>query len=134
MTQSTLTCIAIDDDPLFLAKLDAFIEEITWLHLVDKFTNPVQAATAIVKQCPEILLLDIEMPYIDGYEMLDWITPKIDKLHPRPHVVVISGKRDNLFYFNDKEILCSIFKSELTEPGVLEQAIKNALPTTDPTN
>ena len=77
-------CVAIDDDPLFLRLLETYFKEINDFELAGCFSNPVKGALGIVQLKPDILLLDYEMPYIDGFEMLSMIKDK-------PKVVVISG-------------------------------------------
>lgn len=85
------TCIAVDDDPILLRKLEVYIEKIPWITFLESHYNPVQGATAIVKQQPDIILLDIEMPHIDGYYLIDWIQPKLAALENPPQVIVISS-------------------------------------------
>ncbi len=87
----TYQCIAIDDDPLFLRKMEVYIDEIPWLHLTKTFTNPVQGATAIISDKPDLVFLDIEMPYIDGTYLVDWIEPKLAGLDRRPQLVIVSS-------------------------------------------
>ena len=88
---NSYTCLAVDDDPLFLRKIEIFIEDISWLSLLESHTNPVQGATAIISKQPEIVLLDIEMPHADGNYLLDWIGPKLKSLENPPKVIVISS-------------------------------------------
>lgn len=79
-----ITCMAVDDDPLFLRLLESYFSEIEDLDLIKVYDNPVRAALGIVKYKPEVLLLDYDMPYLDGFEMVSMITDP-------PKVVVISG-------------------------------------------
>ncbi len=80
----TYTCIAIDDDPLFLKMLQVLIAEIPELELLSTFTNPVDGVMAAVKQKPDLMLVDYEMPYLDGFESLEIM----DQL---PKIIMISG-------------------------------------------
>ncbi|WP_425389917.1 LytR/AlgR family response regulator transcription factor [Ekhidna sp.] len=79
-----ITCIAIDDDPLFLHSLKAHFSEYEDLELVATFQNPVNGIMKVVKFKPDILLLDLEMQYLDGFEALD----SLDK---KPKVIMISA-------------------------------------------
>lgn len=85
------TCISIDDDPLFTRKLEAFVEEIEGLELIDTFNNPIQGATAVIKQNPDILFLDMEMPHTGGGYLMDWLDPKLQTMEKQPKVIIITS-------------------------------------------
>lgn len=87
----SLTCLSIDDDPLFSRKLKVFTDEIDWLEIKETYTNPVQGATAILQQKPDIVFVDIEMPYMDGEYLVDWLQPTLEQLSDPPRIVVISS-------------------------------------------
>ncbi len=77
-------CIAIDDDQLFLRMIETYFEEMDSAKLMASYDNPVKGALGIVQLKPDVVLLDYDMPYIDGFEMLGM-------LRTRPKVIVISG-------------------------------------------
>ncbi|HHP7240762.1 MAG TPA: LytR/AlgR family response regulator transcription factor [Cyclobacteriaceae bacterium] len=110
-----ITCIAIDDDSLFLITLEAFIDKIPNVELLDKFESPVDGAQAIVKLKPDLVLLDYEMPYLNGFETLEMLDKK-------PKIMVISGHNS---IPEDKEISVDYFmnKLDLKEAKDLEKAI-----------
>lgn len=83
-----IRCIAIDDDPLFLKLLQNYFQEFEGLDLMETHQNPVDGVMAVVKKKPDVLLLDIEMPYMDGFETLS----TLDKM---PKIIVISGHLNN---------------------------------------
>ena len=79
-----ITCIAIDDDPLFLQLLKAFFDDFDDMNLVATYQNPVDGIMQVVKQKPDVLLIDLEMPYLDGFETLDTLDKK-------PKIIMISA-------------------------------------------
>lgn len=81
---SKYTCIAIDDDPVFLRILDAYINKIDYLQLLGTYSNPIEGARGVAKMKPDLLFIDIEMPYLDGYET-------ISTLEKKPKIIVISS-------------------------------------------
>ncbi len=85
------TCISIDDDPLFVRKLEAFIEEIDWLDFIDGYNNSIQGATAMISKSPDILFLDMEMPHAGGAYLMDWLEPKINSMDRKPVVIVVTS-------------------------------------------
>jgi len=82
-----ITCIAIDDDPLFLQIMDALIDEMDDVQLLGSCQNPVDGIMEVVKKKPDILFIDLDMPYLDGFETLDTLDKK-------PKVIMISAHVD----------------------------------------
>lgn len=65
----TLNCIAVDDEPLALGLVAAFIEQTPFLNLVGRFSNAVEALRAIHAQKIDLVFLDIQMPDLNGIEL-----------------------------------------------------------------
>ncbi|MBI9060881.1 MAG: response regulator transcription factor [Marinilabiliaceae bacterium] len=80
----TLTCIAIDDEPLALAKLKAIIAQIPYVELKETFSNCIDAIPYLTAQSPDILFLDIQMDHMTGIQLLE-------KVKVKPHVIIISA-------------------------------------------
>ena len=114
-----IKCLAIDDDALFLKLLKAFFEDIKSAELISTYSNPVEGIMACVKEQPDVLLLDLEMPYLDGMEALE-------TLDNPPKVIVISGHLDGSQAVHipiDK----FLSKSDVKSSEVLEQAINEVV-------
>ncbi|WP_421879810.1 response regulator [Marinoscillum sp.] len=86
-----LTCIAIDDDVLFLKSLQAYLSKIALIDLKQTFTNPVQGAKGILQIKPDLIFTDYEMPLVDGDYLIDWIKPNIDRMDKRPVIILVSA-------------------------------------------
>ncbi|MBN1769233.1 MAG: response regulator transcription factor [Prolixibacteraceae bacterium] len=67
---SKFTCIAIDDEPLALAKVVSFIEKSPLLELVKSFSDARLGAEYMLQNKVDILFLDIEMEALSGIELL----------------------------------------------------------------
>jgi DNA-binding LytR/AlgR family response regulator len=65
-----LKCVIIDDEPIARKVLQEYIEEIDFLELVGQAENPLKAMTILNAQDIDILLLDINMPKINGIDFL----------------------------------------------------------------
>jgi len=70
----------VDDEELALKRLSRMLNATGRVEIVGAATDPVEAATAILRANPDVLFLDIEMPAMTGFEMLA-------KLDPQPIVV-----------------------------------------------
>jgi two-component system, LytTR family, response regulator len=72
----TMRCITVDDEPLSLAKIKGFVEQVPYLTLVASFSSAV-AAMAYLKENPvDLVFLDIQMDNLTGIQMLEIIEPK----------------------------------------------------------
>ncbi len=66
-----LNLILIDDEPESLQYIASLVELYTpELNITGKFTDPLEGLEAILKTPPDLLLLDIEMPGLTGFELL----------------------------------------------------------------
>ncbi len=109
-----LTCIAIDDDHLFLKKIEEYLDNNSKIKLLQTFDNPIKGATAIMTLKPDVVLLDFKMPYMDGQSLIDWITPKISEMEDPPAFIIISS-----FQLSETDLLHShgfINKSDINDP------------------
>ncbi len=64
-----LNVIVIDDSAVQLALSSKLIEKNEHLQLVGTFTNPFLALNTVNSQDIDLVLLDIEMPEIDGFSL-----------------------------------------------------------------
>ncbi|MDD4230512.1 MAG: response regulator transcription factor, partial [Dehalococcoidales bacterium] len=57
-----------DDHILIRAGLKALLEEKSDIHVVDEASNGVEAVSSFIKHKPDVVILDISMPVMDGLE------------------------------------------------------------------
>ncbi|OOQ60056.1 LytR/AlgR family response regulator transcription factor [Mucilaginibacter pedocola] len=65
----TINCIAVDDEPLALGLVCAFIEQTPFLKLVGKYGSAVEALGGLQANKVELIFLDIQMPNLNGIEL-----------------------------------------------------------------
>ena len=71
-----IRCIAIDDEPKALDIIKSHVARVAFLSLERVFTDP-PAATAFLNANPvELVFLDINMPGLDGLQLLERVTKK----------------------------------------------------------
>ena len=68
--------ILVDDENLCLDVLETLIKEyIPALKLIGRYQNGEEAIPAILNGQPDIIFMDIEMPIMNGFELLDRLKP-----------------------------------------------------------
>jgi DNA-binding LytR/AlgR family response regulator len=75
-----LKCIAIDDEPLALEIITAYIEKVPFLKLLRTFDNAIESIDFIRKNKVDLMFLDIEMESLSGIQL-------IHALKERPEVI-----------------------------------------------
>jgi two-component system, LytTR family, response regulator len=66
----------IDDEPLALQRLRRLIQEENDVELVGEGQNGMQAVELIGKYGPDLVFLDVQMPELDGFGVLDVVGPE----------------------------------------------------------
>jgi len=84
--KQNLSCIIVDDDPVSRKILERLC--ITGnIDILAQFPGALEALPFLQQQCPDILFLDIDMPVVSGFNLLD-------KLDTHPCVVITSGNTE----------------------------------------
>jgi two-component system LytT family response regulator len=66
-----INCIAIDDEPLALLKLEGFIKKVPDLNLIRTFDNAIEAIGWLKENSTELIFLDIQMEQLTGIQFLE---------------------------------------------------------------
>jgi two-component system LytT family response regulator len=71
-----LKCIAIDDEPLALQQVAAYVQKIPYLELVGQCSSAFQALDLLENQPVDLMFVDINMPDLNGLEFVKSLTQK----------------------------------------------------------
>lgn len=82
-----IKCIIVDDEPLAIEIIEAYIEKIPYLELVGKFTSGIEALQYLKNNNVDLLLLDIQMPDLTGIQLMRVLT--------EPPMVIFTTAFDN---------------------------------------
>ncbi len=66
-----INCIAIDDEPLALSKLESFIIKVPDLKLIRTFDNAIDAIGWLKENSTDLIFLDIQMEQLTGIQFLE---------------------------------------------------------------
>lgn len=74
-----ITCIIIDDEQLARRRLIRMLQPFALFRILAEASNGQEGLELVDELCPELIFLDIEMPLLNGFEMLSRLThqPKV---------------------------------------------------------
>jgi DNA-binding LytR/AlgR family response regulator len=82
-----LNCVVVDDSSLQRIVITKLVNNHPNLHLVGDFSNAIEAKNCITVNSVDLVLLDIEMPIINGFDF-------IDGLKLKPQIIFITSKAE----------------------------------------
>jgi two-component system, chemotaxis family, response regulator PixG len=86
--KKNFTIICVDDSPVMISAVKSFLDE--QIFSVIGIDDPLKALMQIIRVKPDIILLDIEMPNLDGYELCSLLR-KHSYFQHTP-VIMVSGR------------------------------------------
>lgn len=84
--RASKTVVVADDDPLVAMMISDFLKKKDFGAVVTAH-NGEEALQAFRSHCPDVMLVDLEMPVLDGYAVLETVRQE----SPATPVIVISG-------------------------------------------
>jgi DNA-binding LytR/AlgR family response regulator len=82
-----LNCIVVDDSAVQRITITKLVNDSKSLNLVGDFANALEAKNCINNNTIDLIFLDVEMPLINGFDLLDGLKSK-------PQIVFITSKAD----------------------------------------
>lgn len=81
-----IRALIVDDELHAREEMAALVAETGAIDVIGTCGNGIDALKLINKLRPEVLFLDIQMPVVDGFELLSMVTPEF-----MPHVVFVTA-------------------------------------------
>jgi DNA-binding LytR/AlgR family response regulator len=85
-----LRCIIVEDDTMSMSLLQNYCKKTEGFELVGSFPNAEEALEFLQQNQVELIFLDVEMPGINGFQLLDQLTYT-------PYVILTSSKTEYAF-------------------------------------
>lgn len=85
---SKLKCVIVEDSEIQRITLERIIKSHPDLVLVTTFRNAIEAKNGINNRAIDLVFLDIEMPLISGFELLE-------TLNYKPQIIIVAGKTEH---------------------------------------
>ncbi|WP_194850409.1 LytR/AlgR family response regulator transcription factor [Nonlabens antarcticus] len=129
MTDTLLKCFVVDDSSIQRLAIVKLIENHPNLKLIGEYSNAIETKTAIKDAGVDLIFLDVEMPILTGFDLLDDITEK-------PGVIFVTGqtkyafkafdysaidylqkpiKKDRFLYAVERALLAHKMRTEMVE-------------------
>ncbi len=121
LSKSTYTIACIDDSPTVLNAINSFLDDKSFSVVM--INDPVRALMQVVRIKPDLILLDVEMPNLDGYELCSLL--RKHSLFKTTPIIMVTGNTGFLDRakaklvrasgyltkpFNQSELLKMVFK------------------------
>lgn len=98
-----LRCIITDDEPVARKGLQGYVEKLDFLELVAVCEDAIHLSNVLKTEQVDLLLLDIEMPYMSGIELLSSL------VNP-PRVIITSAYTQYAIKGYDLEVVDYLLK------------------------
>lgn len=80
-----INCIVIEDEPLALKKIEEYIQQVDYLHLLKGFSNALDALSFLKsEERVDLIFLDIRMKKLSGIQFLE-------SLQRKPKIIITSA-------------------------------------------
>lgn len=115
-----LKCIVVDDEPMARSALQRLCETHESLQLIATCEDATQALKIIEEQPIDLIWLDVEMPGLSGFDLLD-------RLPVTPQVILTTSKTDYAFDAFQYQV-SDYLKKPITQPR-FKMAVEKILTT-----
>ena len=123
MEQKKISVLMADDHTLFRKGMSMMVKTFPGIGKVQDVENGKLALDELAKEKYDILLLDLEMPVLDGWETAKKVVTKF----PDVHIIMIS-MHDSLKLISDLiEIGVHSYLLKSSDPSEVQRAIKSVL-------
>ena len=116
-----LRILVADDQASFRQKMQEMTQSIPWASIVAEAKNGLEAIELVKRHRPDVVLMDIVMPGIDGIEA----TRRIKEIAPQTKVIAITAYDNREFPKQSVEAGADIFiKKEELDSETLRECLE----------
>jgi two-component system, LytTR family, response regulator len=124
-----LRTLIIDDEPLARNRMKKLLATVSDIEIAGEAENGAEAITKIEEHRPDLLLLDVQMPDLDGFAVL-----KMVEVKPMPYVIFVTAFDQyavDAFEANAIDYLLKPVARERLERAIKKVAEKRRSPRSD---
>ena len=86
----TLNCVVVDDSAIQRLSIVKLVENHPSLNLIAEYSSALETKNGLNTNQVDLIFLDIEMPVLNGFELLD-------VLNNKPQIIFVTGKTEYAF-------------------------------------
>jgi DNA-binding LytR/AlgR family response regulator len=86
----TLNCAVVDDSKIQRLSIVKLIKDHNSLNFIADYSSALKCKNGLIKHPVDLIFLDIEMPELTGFELLDILNDK-------PQIIIVTGKTEYAF-------------------------------------
>ena len=115
-----LKTVIIDDSHTHRITLQKLIEKHANLDLEGSYRNGIEARNNGCEKKADLIILDIEMPLVDGFDLLE-------SFNEKPQIIIVSGKPDHALRAFDYDVADYLLKpiSQQRFDTAVKKALRN---------
>jgi DNA-binding NarL/FixJ family response regulator len=121
MVPDAIRLMLVEDHPLFLQGLKSVIELEEDLTVVAEAGDGVQAVATALEVRPDVIMMDINLPKLNGLRA----TYQITSAWPDAHVIVITAYHDDEQLFHAMKAGAAAYFPKVVEPDTLMAGIRS---------
>jgi len=123
MKQKSIRILVTDDHKLFRRALTNLIQTFNFQTVLSEASNGLEALDIISKNKIDVLLLDVQMPVLNGIETMK----RIKNLEQKPHVLILTQFDDQALITNMLRLGANGFLLKDCDPEELNRAILSVM-------
>ena len=113
---SKIKVMIVDDNEFMRDMVSAILVEDDDIEIVAELSDGVNISVMIQEKKPDVILLDMIMPYMNGVTVVEYINDKKDKFEKVPKIIVVSansqkGVMDKAFRLGVSDYIIKPFDS-----------------------
>ncbi len=116
--------LIVDDEPINIKVITKYLHELGYNHC-EGLSDARQAVSLITKDTPDLVILDVMMPFVSGIEILMTLRSKPETAHLP--VLVLTASVDRTTRLSVLEAGATDFLNKPIDPSELSPRVRNAL-------
>ena len=118
-----ISIVVVDDHPMILAGLKAMIDNIEGFKVVATSDDGEKALEVIEKEKPDVALLDVRLPNLNGLEAMRRLKQSLPDLH----VILITASNSDLYLVEALRYGASGYLTKDSSPDLIKHTVMSAL-------